>query len=180
MSLEIVLGPMFAGKSSYVLSTVRRNAAIGIRVLVVKPRIDVRYAAQEVVTHDDARTECIVVENLIQARAYADRHQIIVVEEAQFFPDLFDFVTYNVDTLRKRVILIGLDGDSQRQPFGQLLQCIPLADEITKLKALCAVCRDGTPAIFTYRRSIVESQIHIGGADEYSPLCRACYINEST
>jgi thymidine kinase len=179
MSLEIVFGPMFAGKSSYILSIVRRNTALGIPVLVIKPEIDNRYAEREVVTHDQNRTDCIVVRNLMEAHAHALNHEVIVVEEAQFFGDLVRFTQDVVDHHRKRLILVGLDGDSERRPFGQLVECIPLADEIVKLKALCCMCRDGTPALFTYRRSSNPNQVHIGGADEYMPLCRKCYINES-
>jgi thymidine kinase len=178
MSLEVVLGPMFAGKSSYILTIVKRNASIGVPVLVVKPALDTRYSERsEVVTHDRARTDCIVVTSLEECTPHLDSHEVIIVEEAQFFSGLVSFVTHAVDTLQKRVILVGLDGDSQRRPFGELVHCIPLADELVKLKAMCATCRDGTPALFTHRRVADASQIHVGGADEYTPLCRRCYIN---
>jgi thymidine kinase len=179
MSLDIVFGPMFAGKSSYILSIVRRNAALGIPVLVIKPQIDQRYSVNaEVVTHDQTRTPCEVVQFL--ADAQITDYDVIIVEEAQFFSDLVPFVRRTVDSLSKRVILVGLDGDSERRPFGHLLECVPMADEIIKLKALCARCRNGTPALFTHRRTQNQDQVHVGGAEEYTPLCRRCYINESS
>jgi thymidine kinase len=180
MSLDIVFGPMFAGKSSYILSIVRRNSALQIPVLVIKPQIDNRYSPDEVVTHDQVRINCVVTPKLSNVQDYVDSHKVIIVEEAQFFNNLVNFVKHNVDVLKKRVILVGLDGDSERRPFGQLLECIPMADEIIKLKALCAHCCNGTPALFTHRSSTNHEQVHVGGADEYTPLCRVCYINAST
>lgn len=181
MSLDIVFGPMFAGKSSYILTIVRRNTALGIRVLVIKPSIDHRYSSDaEVVTHDQARTPCVVVEQLHDAIDTVNQYDVIVVEEAQFFSDLVDFVKETVDRKKKRVILVGLDGDSNRRPFGHLLECVPMADEIIKLKALCARCRNGKPALFTHRRTQNQDQVHVGGAEEYTPLCRECYTNESS
>ena len=179
MSLDIVFGPMFAGKSSYILSIVRRNTALRIPVLVIKPNIDTRYSEHaEIVTHDHARIPCEVVQLL--ADAQIARYDVIIVEEAQFFSDLVEFVKEAVDRQGKRVILVGLDGDSNRRPFGHLLECVPMADEIIKLKALCARCRDGTPALFTHRQTPNTAQVHVGGAEEYTPLCRACYTNATS
>jgi thymidine kinase len=90
-----------------------------------------------------------------------------VIEEAQFFADLHDFVVYSVDICDKDVLVVGLDGDSERRPFGLISQIIPLCDKITKLTAMCKMCGDGTPAIFTHRKSNDTSVIQIGQADTY-------------
>ena len=97
---------------------------------------------------------------------------LIVIEEAQFFPDLLQFVEL-VLVLDKNIVVCGLDGDTAAKPFGQVLDCIPLADSVVKMTALCELCGDGTPAIFTGSRMKKDTnQIHIGAAEAYIPLCR--------
>jgi thymidine kinase len=181
MSLDIVLGPMFSGKSSYVLSVVSRHNAIGTPVMVIKHRSDVRYAYSEtdVVTHDQRHAVCSSVENL-NNRTLRERvrdHRVIIVDEAQFFHGLVAFVKWAVDEQGKQVYLMGLDGDSNRDPFGEILQCIPLADRVEKLTAFCHRCANGTPAIFTHRtQGPADQQVIVGGPDMYSAVCRKCYL----
>jgi thymidine kinase len=105
--------------------------------------------------------------------------KLIIVDEAQFFPDLRDFVLYAVDACNKDVVIVGLDGDADRKPFGQILECMPLADEITKLKAFCRSCKDGTEALFTFCNQNKTEQVCVGGAEMYMPLCRKHYIAAS-
>jgi thymidine kinase len=77
---------------------------------------------------------------------------------------------------REIIVVVGLDGDFHRKPFGKILDCIPLADRVTRLTALCACCRDGTPGLFSFRKVPDEGQVLIGGADAYTPLCRMCFL----
>jgi thymidine kinase len=104
------------------------------------------------------------------------RSSIILVDEAQFFPDLLEFVRLATDVFEKEVYLFGLDGDTERKPFGQLLECIPLADSVTKLKALCKICGNGNEALFTFCQKEKKEQVCVGGAEMYIPLCRKHYI----
>jgi thymidine kinase len=108
--------------------------------------------------------------------------QLVILDEAQFFPDLYEFVRILVDIQKKKVLVVGLDGDIHRKPFGSILQCIPLADSITKLKAFCSLCGDGTEAIFSHRKKEIVSteQIFVGGAEAYMPLCRKHYLEKET
>lgn len=178
MSLDIIIGPMFAGKSSRILSIVSRYAALETPVLVIKHADDLRYSREpEVVTHDNQRAPCIAVRDL-DALTPEDisRFKVIVVDEAQFFRRLVPFVEWVVDSLGKHLYLVGLDGDSNRRPFGELLECIPLADRVERLTAFCRRCANGTPAPFTYRRSGPhDQQVIVGGQDRYLALCRECY-----
>jgi endogenous inhibitor of DNA gyrase (YacG/DUF329 family) len=105
--------------------------------------------------------------------------KLVVIEEGQFFDDLYDFVLRAVDKDKKMVVVGGLDGDCFRKPFGQILQLIPLADTLTKLTAFCKVCANGTPGIFTYRLTESKETIEVGGDEMYMPLCRNHY-NEYT
>lgn len=174
MSLDIIIGPMYSGKSSKLLSVVSRYVALGSRVLVIKHVNDIRYGLNYVVTHDGRQVPCMAVSELdaVHIRDY----DIIVVDEAQFFRHLVPFCEHAVDTLNKKVYLFGLDGDSNRRPFGEILQCIPLADRVERLTAFCKRCANGTPGLFSYRREGPnDQQVLIGGAERYETLCRECY-----
>jgi thymidine kinase len=184
MSLDIVLGPMFAGKSSYILGLVLRYSAIGTPVMVIKHSSDTRYVYGEdnIVTHDQRRATCASVQYLGQVvlRDRIKDHSVIIVDEAQFFPELVEFVTYVVEELGKKLYLVGLDGDIHRKPFGEILECIPLADRIEKLTSFCHSCADGTPGLFSYRsQGPMDQQVLIGGQDMYQSLCRACYLRRN-
>jgi thymidine kinase len=105
---------------------------------------------------------------------------VIIVDEAQFFPELVPFVKYVVEELGKNLYLVGLDGDIHRKPFGEILECIPLADRILKLTSFCHSCSNGTPGLFSYRpRGEQAQQVLIGGLDMYESLCRACYVRRN-
>lgn len=180
MSLEIILGPMFAGKSSMIIGTIRRNAFINRRTMCITNNLDKRYSTDaKIVTHDKESYPATAVATLSEVRLLGEYHaaECIIIEEAQFFPDLLDFVLSSVEVYKKQVICVGLDGDVQRKPFGQLLDLVPYADTVQKYSALCSECHDGTRAIFTSRKDgTYENQISVGGADKYEPLCRLHYL----
>ena len=178
MSLTLYIGPMFAGKSSTALGIIRRNNVIDRPTLCLTSAWDVRYAADKIVSHDQESHSALSVKTLMPVilRAEFESAACILVEEAQFFPDLLPFVLFAVEQKKKDVYCFGLDGDSNRQPFGQLNQLLPYCDRVEKLTALCLRCGDGTPAIFTHRRVASEAQVAVGGADEYEALCRWHYL----
>lgn len=180
MHLEVVLGPMFSGKSSYIHTAIQRRNAVGMRSLVIKPVIDNRHPnANETVTHDGIRIPCRSVPRLsdISCCDLGDV-KFIVVEEGQFFPDLLNWIIHMEQCCQdKSFLVIGLSGDSERRPFGQMLDILPLADSIVHMNALCMQCRDGTPASFSHRLHRNRDQIAIGGANEYQTLCRRCYLD---
>jgi thymidine kinase len=176
---------MFAGKSSAIIGMIRRNNFIGRKMLCVTSTLDKRYSDKaKIITHDKDSYPAVAVEELKELRLLASYHQAecIIIEEAQFFPDLCDFVILSVEVMKKQVVCVGLDGDAQRKPFGQLLQLIPYADSVEKYKALCPVCHDGTKAIFTSRKVLdpAAQQISVGGADQYEPLCRNHYLQHNS
>jgi thymidine kinase len=171
---------MFAGKSSRILSLISRYAAIGTPVLVIKHADDTRYFRNEIATHDGQHAPCIAVRDLDDLRMEDwSRFKVIILDEAQFFTRLIPFVEWIVDTHGKHLYVVGLDGDSNRRPFGDVLHCIPLADRVERLTAFCHRCANGTPAPFTYRRSGPhDQQVIVGGQDRYMALCRECYHME--
>ena len=184
MSLELLLGPMFAGKSSALLSIVRRHKALGWSVCVITHSCDTRYGTDQVVNHDQQRCPAIATATLMPLLETADYQQarLVVVEEAQFFADLVPFVLQAVDRDGKHVVVVGLDGDAERKPFGRVLDLLPYADRITKLTAMCKLCADGTPAIFTFAAaddaaaSAAMGEACVGAADKYMPMCRKHYL----
>ena len=180
MSLHIIMGPMFAGKSSEILHITNRYTSLGWKVCVVSHASDVRYGTDaRLYTHTRESTACIRTDDLhelLQQDVYTDS-RVVILDEAQFFHDLKQFVQIATDLHKKDVYVVGLDGDADRKPFGQILECIPFADSVTKLKAFCKLCGDGTEAIFTRceKPSEKQGQVHVGGADMYQPVCRKHY-----
>jgi thymidine kinase len=180
MSLELYLGPMFAGKSSAVLGLIRRNVIIGRKTLCLTNKLDTRYSTEaKIVSHNQESHPATAVAELLpllRTQTFQDA-DCVIIEEAQFFPDLRAFVLEAVESFGKDVLCVGLDGDSERQPFGQLLDLIPYADSIQKFKALCRTCANGTEAIFTFRRpGAPTTQVNVGGTDTYEPMCRRHYL----
>jgi thymidine kinase len=191
MSLEIILGPMFAGKSSEILKKVKREHSIGRKVLIITSSLDVRYITNTnlIKTHDSQTMEANAlsnIEDIFRLTGFESSH-LVIIEEAQFFAGLYDVVQRLVEVYKKNVIVVGLDGDSNRNPFGDILQLIPICDRVIKLNALCKRCSDGTEAIFSARIANAKtdtnakesSTICIGGEEMYMPLCRKHFIENS-
>jgi thymidine kinase len=105
---------------------------------------------------------------------YRDHH-VLFIEEGQFFDDLYEFCIQAVERDGKHVIVCGLDGDFERRAFGHILDLVPIADTVDKLRALCAICKDGTEALFS-KRLLATKELHvIGGLGDYLPVCRYHY-----
>lgn len=181
--LEIIMGCMYSGKSTEVIRRIKRLKTLKKNVMVINSSLDTRYTNGEmgfIATHNKECEPCISADkllNLIKTQSYRDA-DVIIVEEAQFFNDLYDFVVESVDTYSKHVIVSGLDGDSERKPFGDILRLIPHAEKVSKLSALCLECNDGTEAFFS-KRLIYEdmsSQISVGSNDKYIAVCRKHFL----
>lgn len=181
MSLQIVMGCMFSGKSSYLLSSIRRYKEINWPVYVITSSLDKRYTNDaKIVNHNRdscvANTAVNILHHVCNDKEFLEA-KVIIIEEAQFFEDLISFVNECVELYEKHVIVAGLDGDAQRKPFGHVLELIPLADSIVKLKAFCKKCNDGTEALFTSKKVHDDNTVDIGSTDKYEALCRKHYID---
>lgn len=178
MSLELIVGCMYSGKSSEIIRRVKRLETINQSYIIYNSNIDIRYGTQGIYTHDKLHVNAILV-NLLIPQIHTDSFsntKTIIIDEGQFFIDLYEFVKLAVEIYHKEVIVIGLDGDSDRKNFGQIHELIPLADDIIKLKALCSLCKDGTLGIFS-KKIINSSQvIDVGSNDKYIAVCRRCYL----
>jgi thymidine kinase len=102
-------------------------------------------------------------------------YQVLAIDEGQFFPDLFEKVTAWADELPIHIVISGLDGTSDRTPFGDMLRLIPHAEEVERLSAFCALCRDGTVAVYSKYMGQKGDDIVIGAGESYHPVCRRHY-----
>jgi len=181
-SLDICIGCMFSGKSTELLRTVNRLKTIDTKYIIINSNLDNRYGSEIVSNHNGLTQDCISVSKLYDimkdplVQENYKSSQYIIIEEAQFFEDLYDFVLQAVNTDYKRVLIYGLDGDSEQKPFGDILRLIPHSDSVQKLKSLCKECNDGTEALFTIRDIDGDlnkkSQIMIGNDNIYKVVCR--------
>lgn len=182
--LDIIMGCMASGKSSEVIRLYRRfkQTYSEEQIGLISHATDTRYGNQVISTHDKNQIPCICISTLadLESEEYQLKYEnweIIFIEEAQFFSGLKSFVKNAVDIHHKHVIVIGLDGDFQREEFGEISALIPLADNYTKLKAICHYCKDGTEAIFTKRITDSKCQTIVGTLDMYKPVCRFHYLH---
>jgi thymidine kinase len=177
-TLELIIGPMFSGKSSELIKKIRILKIINSSYIIIKPIIDNRYDKNHIVTHNKESEECIIVDDLKSINdSQINNYNTIFIDEGQFLKNLKNVVLYWVEELNKNVIISGLDGDFQRNPIGEILDLIPYADKYKKLSALCTKCKDGTFAIFSHRlANNTNDQVLIGSTDLYEPLCRNHYL----
>tara|TARA_B110000977_G_C11091322_1_gene497051 strand:- start:1345 stop:1890 length:546 start_codon:yes stop_codon:yes gene_type:complete len=179
-NIEIILGPMFSGKSTELIRRCRNYEAIEKTVVVFNHVLDTRCIDNSVQTHSKTSKTAIKTKLLMSYKNIInDPPDVIAIDEAQFFQDLYEFVQY-MERYHIVIIIAGLDGDCYRKPFGQILNCIPLANEVTKLHALCMIKKDGTYASFTKRHASIEpqtNQVDIGSQDKYMAVCRSEYFN---
>ncbi|KAJ1428668.1 Thymidine kinase [Sesbania bispinosa] len=178
--VHVIVGPMFAGKTTSLIRRIQSESANGRNVAIIKSNKDTRYGVDSIVTHDGEKLPCLALANLSSFKhkfgvdAY-EQLDVIGIDEAQFFEDLYDFCREAADHDGKTVIVAGLDGNYLRRSFGSVLDIIPLADSVTKLTARCEIC--GKHALFTLRKT-QETQVElIGGVDVYMPVCRQHYVN---
>jgi thymidine kinase len=176
--LSICCGCMFSGKTSWLLQQFKKYSYIGKKICVINYADDKRYDNVMLSTHDKQMIPCIQTYSLLNVKDVLLQHDVILINEGQFFNDLYDIVNEMVDKYNKIVHIAALDGDFKRGEFGQILKLLPKCDDYIKVHALCAKCKDGTQAPFSFRVSEESQQISIG-SDNYIPLCRRCYNHAS-
>lgn len=180
MSIKLIIGCMFSGKTTELLQECNRWSSIGKLAICINYIDDDRYGNDEYVySHNGARYKCIKARDLTDISIDIIRSaDVILVNEGQFFEDIVQCTVIWCEKYNKNIVVSGLDGDYLRRPFGKLLDLIPYCNEVIKVHGFCAMCSDGTPAIFTKRITNENEQIIIG-VDNYLPLCRKHYLGES-
>lgn len=178
--LKLYIGPMFSGKTTNLLKEIDQYMDI-YNFLVVNNILDKeRHTStrnfSHIKTHDNKSFPATMVSNLMDLRnkhSYIDA-DVVIIDEAQFFKDLYDFlfIELNDCSKKKMFIVAGLSSDYNMNPIGDIIRLIPLCDEVYKLKSICNVCKE--PASFTKKnlKENQDNQILIGNSDIYSPVCR--------
>ena len=172
--IEVVVGPMFSGKSEELIRRLRRAEFARQRVQIFKPAIDARYAANEIVSHSGLG---ISSDNISKASEIIEklqpRTEVVGIDEAQFLGDELVDVCTKLADLGKRVIVAGLDTDYRGRPFEPMPRLLAVAEEITKLLAICVRC--GNPAVHTQRLVESDELIVVGASGAYEARCRRCF-----
>lgn len=176
--LELILGPMFSGKTSTLKKIYDQCIYCNIPVMVINYSADNRYCdASMMSTHDKIMIPCIksttILEILENHKHTLETAEVILINEGQFFSDISHVIEL-VEIRHKRVYICGLDGDFQKNKIGSLLDLIPHCDNVCKLKSLCSECRSGKSGLFSYRITNEKDQVVIG-VENYKPVCRSCF-----
>lgn len=181
--LELAIGPMFSGKTTWLTNLHKQCTFCNMRVVVINYVGDTRYAAVGdalLSTHDRTMIPCIMCSSIAELESRCaeelEAADVLLINEGQFFGDIMRVLQF-VDA-GKRVHVCGLDGDFEKKRIGSFLDLIPHCDKVCKLTSLCSICRNGKEAIFSFRTTSETDQIVIG-SDNYLPLCRACYQTET-
>ena len=160
---------MFSGKTSELVRRLKRYEVIGKSILVINSSKDTRCLEHVLRTHDNMKFDCVKTNNLDELNY--DKVDVIAIDEAQFFIGLRQFVKKAL-VHGKTVLLTGLDGDYKQDKIGEILDCIPLADKVFKLSAMCMECMDGTHGPFTKRIVNSDKVELVGGKEMYMAVCR--------
>lgn len=181
---EIITGPMFSGKTTELIRRADRLQRAGKRVIVIRPQLDTRYSNGEcIVTHTKQTFTAKRISAISELIDVINDYDAILIDEAHFFSDLS--ICAQFADHGKIVILAGLVGDFNREPFTNLTNLISRAYTTTNnspVTFLTAICKCGAEAAFTARRSAIETseRIDVGGDEKYVPLCGVCYSKKIT
>ncbi len=171
--IEVICGSMFSGKTEELIRRVKRARIANQKVLIFKPKKDVRYGEDAVVSHDDNSFESIPVETSREILDNISDANVIGIDEAQFFDADLPAVCQKLAIRGSRVIIAGLDMDFRGVPFGPMPNLLAVAEYITKVHAICPHC--GNLATHSYRLSGETETVVLGEKDKYEPRCRVCY-----
>jgi len=172
-SIEVIAGSMFSGKTEELIRRLRRAKIARLQVEIFKPKVDVRYSVNEVVSHDENSIISTPVEYSSNILLLTGDVDVVGIDEAQFFDNGLIEVCSKLAEMGIRVIIAGLDMDFKGQPFGPIPGLMAIADHVTKVHAICMRC--GSIAQFSYRLSNEDKLVLLGEKNEYEPLCRDCY-----
>jgi thymidine kinase len=173
--VEVVCGSMFSGKTEELLRRIKRARLARLRVQLFKPRVDQRYDAVKVVSHEGANAEALPVASAAHLQtSVLDETSVVGIDEVQFFDESIVGVAEELANRGIRVICAGLDQDYRGQPFGPIGALMAVAEFVTKLHAVCSQC--GAQACRSQRLVASEGQLFVGGAAAYEARCRACFV----
>lgn len=171
--IEVICGSMFSGKTEELIRRLKRAEFARQRIEIFKPRIDVRYSVEQVVSHDASSIRSTAVDsaqNILLMTADVD---VVGIDEAQFFDDGLVAVCKQLADNGVRVIIAGLDTDFTGKPFGPMPALMATAEYVTKVHAICVRC--GNLAHHSHRLTDDEKLVVLGEKEAYEPICRHCF-----
>ena len=172
-SIEVICGSMFSGKTEELIRRMRRAQFAKQKVEIFKPAIDVRFSNEDVVSHDHNSILSTPVETSGNILLLSSNIDVVGIDEAQFFDEGLVDVCNQLANQGIRVIVAGLDMDFKGNPFGPIPRLCAIADDISKVHAICVEC--GNLAGYSRRLIKNDKLVLLGEKDEYQPLCRECY-----
>lgn len=173
-SIEVITGSMFSGKTEELIRRVKRALFARQRVQAFKPRIDDRYDPTRIVSHEAVSVDAVAVasSSSVEERVAEETH-VVAIDEAQFFDRGIVDVCESLASRGVRVIAAGLDQDYMGRPFPPMPDLMAIAEQVTKVHAVCAVC--GNTASRSQRLIPEGSTVLVGGTECYEARCRSCF-----
>lgn len=171
--IEVICGSMFSGKTEELIRRLKRAKFANQRVEIFKPGIDIRYSADEVVSHDSNAIQSTPVESSGTILLLSSDVDVVGIDEAQFFDEGIVDVCQHLANRGVRVICAGLDMDYKGEPFGPMPKLMAVAEYVTKVHAICVRC--GNLAHHSHRIAGGTNLVQLGEKDSYIPLCRHCF-----
>ena len=172
--IEVITGSMFSGKTEELIRRLNRAKIAKQKVEIFKPAMDDRFSEIRIVTHDEHAILSTPVQSASQILLMINDVNVVGIDEAQFFDPEIISVCNIMANNGIRVIVAGLDMDYSGMPFGPMPNLIAIADDVTKLHAICMDC--GDLAHYSFRITKDERQVLIGEKEAYVPLCRKCFL----
>ena len=171
--IEVICGSMFSGKTEELIRRMKRAKFAKQRVEIFKPAMDVRYSAEDVVSHDQNTIPSTPIDTSSSILLLASNIDVVGIDEAQFLDQGLIDVCNQLANKGVRVIVAGLDMDFQGKPFGPIPGLCAIADEVVKVHAICVKC--GALAYISHRLVDNDKRVLLGEKQTYEPLCRECY-----
>ena len=164
---------MFSGKTEELIRRLKRAKFAKQQVEIFKPSIDTRYSDVDVVSHDQNTIPSTPIAPSGSILLLAGENEVIGIDEAQFLDNGLVDVCNQLANRGIRVIIAGLDMDFKGKPFGPMPALCAIADDVTKVHAICVKC--GSQAYVSHRLVASDKRVLLGETQEYEPLCRECY-----
>lgn len=174
--LTVYTGPMFAGKTTQLISDFFSAQMMGHKSIFLKPNFDDRYSQTSVISHDGETVPCVNIHNPDDIHYYGESYDRIYIDEIQFLEG--KEYTKQIRKLLytgKDIIVAGLDMDANGKPFRTTAYCLAMAGHINKMTAVCSC---GAPATLTAKKGDWEDRMRLGSSKEYESLCRTCFIKK--
>lgn len=174
--LEVICGSMFSGKTEELIRRLRRAEMAGQRVEIFKPKLDTRYAQEEVVSHNQNKIKSTPVDSPNEILLLGSTCDVVGIDESQFFDESIVKVANQLANSGVRVVVAGLDMDFMGRPFGAMPQLMATAEYVTKVHAICK--RTGNLANYSMRIAGNNDLVQLGETDSYEAVSRRVFVDE--